>query len=215
MIGVRRDGKRSQKAQETRRRILEAARELFVAQGYGPTSLQDVAARAGVATRTVCFSFGNKHSLLKALVEATITGDEQSSAVMDLPWFREAMATETAAAHLRAHVHGLRLILDRVASIIKVLNAAAAMDPEVAMLWPRDSDPQYTVQWTAAESMMAKPGARPGVSPEYAADLLYSLLSPELYLQFVQERGWSPDRWERWSQDTLRAQLCEDGALPA
>lgn len=55
---------------------------------------------------------------------------------------------------------------------------------------------------------MAKPGARADVSAEEAADLLYGLLSPVLYLQFVRERGWSPDRWERWVLETLRSQLC-------
>ncbi|MFF4779153.1 TetR/AcrR family transcriptional regulator, partial [Microtetraspora fusca] len=53
-----------------------------------------------------------------------------------------------------------------------------------------------------------KPGARAEVSVEEAADLLYGLLSPELYLLFVRERGWTRERWEQWVGDTLRAQLC-------
>jgi hypothetical protein len=46
------------------------------------------------------------------------------------------------------------------------------------------------------------------VLQEEAADLLYGLLSPKLYLQLVRERGWSPDRWERWVLEILRSQLC-------
>ncbi|MEU8403680.1 hypothetical protein AB0C28_51630 [Nonomuraea sp. NPDC048892] len=29
-------------------------------------------------------------------------------------------------------------------------------------------------------------------------------LSPQLYLIFVRERGWSPDTWEEWARTTLR-----------
>jgi hypothetical protein len=38
--------------------------------------------------------------------------------------------------------------------------------------------------------------------------VLFGLLSPELYLLLVRDRGWAPDRWERWVYDTLHAQLC-------
>lgn len=209
---VKRVNKRAEKARQTRRRMLAAARELFVERGYGATALQDIADRAGVAVQTIYFTFGNKRSLLKELVDTTIAGDDEPVATMDRPWFRAAVATDTAEAHLRAHVSGTRTILDRVAEIIKMVEAAAAMDPEITGLWPQGADPRYTVQSAAAEALMTKPGARAEVSAEEAADVLYSLLSPELYLQFVRERGWSPDRWERWVLDTLRSQLCSGGA---
>jgi len=53
--------------------------------------------------------------------------------------------------------------------------------------------------------------ASPGrVSAGRAADLLYGLLSPELYLLYVRDRGWTPGQWERWIYDTLRSQLCDN-----
>ena len=54
-------------------------------------------------------------------------------------------------------------------------------------------------------------GARAGLSAGHAADLLFGLLSPELYLIFVRDRGWTPEAWERWAHETLTAQLCADG----
>jgi hypothetical protein len=61
---------------------------------------------------------------------------------------------------------------------------------------------------TAAAALVRKPDAAPGVSAEHAADVLFGLLSPELYLLFVRERGWEPARWEAWAFETLRSQLC-------
>jgi hypothetical protein len=54
---------------------------------------------------------------------------------------------------------------------------------------------------------MARPDARSDVPAERAADLLYALLSPELFIVFVQDRGWSPDAWEEWVNATLHDQL--------
>jgi AcrR family transcriptional regulator len=205
---VKRVNKRTEKAQQTRRRILAAAGELFVEQGYGATSLQEVADRAGVAVQTIYFVFGNKRTLLKELSDVTIAGDDEPVATMDRPWFRDAMAARTAGAHLRAHVHGTRKILERVAAITNVWTTAVATDPEIATLWHYDEDPRFVVQATAAKALIAKPGARDDVTPEHAADLLFGLLSPELYLVFVRDRGWSPETWEQWAHHTLHAQLC-------
>lgn len=57
--------------------------------------------------------------------------------------------------------------------------------------------------------LRSKPGANPHLSVEHAADLLFGLLSPEFYLLFIRDRGWTRDRWEQWVYDTLRAQLCD------
>ncbi|CAL9339339.1 hypothetical protein SUDANB121_00246 [Nocardiopsis dassonvillei] len=53
-----------------------------------------------------------------------------------------------------------------------------------------------------------KPGLRPGVTAEAAADLLFGLLGPQLYLLFVRDRGWTPDRWQDRVLATLTARLC-------
>jgi hypothetical protein len=69
-------------------------------------------------------------------------------------------------------------------------------------------DPRFTVLSAAAKALVAKPGAREGLSAQHAADVLFGLISPELYLLLVRDRGWTPDQWEQWTCDTLRSQLC-------
>jgi AcrR family transcriptional regulator len=189
--------------------MVEAARELFIERGYGATALQDVADRAGVAVQTIYFTFGNKRTLLKELADVTVAGDDRPVATVDRPWFREALTAGTADEQIRALVHGAREVLDRVAPITEVLRTAATVDPEVAALWRDDTDPRYTVYATAAQALVAKPGARAGMSAEHAADVMFGLLSPELYLVFVRDRGWSPEQWEQWASQTLRAQLSD------
>ncbi|MBG6105900.1 MULTISPECIES: TetR/AcrR family transcriptional regulator [Micromonospora] len=210
MDRVKRPDKRAERSRRTREKVVEAARELFVAQGYGATSLQEVADRAGVAVQTVYFVFGNKRTLFKDVVDTSIAGDTEPVATMDREWFRAACAEPTAAGQLRAHVHGTREILGRVAPIMPLIATAAATDPEIAAQWPDGPDPRYTVQYAAAEALAGKPDIRPGLSIEMAADLLFGLLSPQLYLIFVRDRDWSPDTWEEWARTALTSHICAD-----
>ncbi|MFE3121982.1 TetR/AcrR family transcriptional regulator [Streptomyces hydrogenans] len=207
---VKRPDKRAERSRRTREKIVVAARDLFVTQGYGATSLQQVADRAGVAVQTVYFVFRNKRALFKDVVDVSIAGDAEPVATMDRDWFRAACAEPTAAGQLRAHVRGVRDILGRVAPIMPLIAAAAATDPEIAAQWSAGPDPRYTVQHAAAKALTSKPDARPDVDTDRAADLLYGLLSPELYLVFVRDRGWSPEVWEEWARVALAAHLCVD-----
>src|SRR5215217_558269 len=95
---VKRVNKRAEKARQTRRRMLAAARELFVERGYGATALQDIADRAEVAVQTIYFTFGTKRALLKELADVSIAGDDEPIATMDRPWFQQSLAAETADA---------------------------------------------------------------------------------------------------------------------
>ncbi len=205
-------GKQAQKSKETRRRILAAAGELFIELGYGNTSLQDVAERAGVAVQTIYFTFRNKRNLLKELVDVTVAGDVEALATMDRPWFSEAMNTRTAGEHLRAHVEGVTAILERVALITEVLHSAAAIEPELDELRQQGLEQRYLVQETAARAMLGKPEAVTNVTVDRAADILFGVLSPELYLLFVRDRSWSAPQWEQWACATLSVQLVEGQA---
>lgn len=121
----KRPDKRAERSRRTREKIIAAARDLFIAQGYGATSLQEVADRAGVAVQTVYFVFRNKRALFKDVVDTSIAGDTEPVATMERDWFRAACAEPTAAGQLRAHVQGVRAIQERVAPVIPLIAAAA------------------------------------------------------------------------------------------
>jgi TetR/AcrR family transcriptional regulator, mexJK operon transcriptional repressor len=55
-----------------RQRILKVATELFLAEGYGSTSIEAVAARAGVSKRTLYHRFDDKAALFEAVVHDII-----------------------------------------------------------------------------------------------------------------------------------------------
>lgn len=213
MAEVKGRQKRTEKARQTRRRVVGAAEELFVADGYGVTTLQAVARRAEVAVQTIYFTFGNKRALLKEVVDTAVAGDDEPVATLDRAWFRDAVAAPTAREHLRLHVEGTTAVLVRVARVAETLRVASAIDPDVDALWDTPEDPRYVVQRTTAEALVGKPGIRPSLSATDVADLLYGLLSPELFLVFTRDRQWSTQRWQEWTHATLAHQVCVDHAM--
>jgi AcrR family transcriptional regulator len=61
---------RAETAARTHRQILEAALALYTERDFDQVSLEDVAARAGVAVRTVLRRFGSKEALVDAVARA-------------------------------------------------------------------------------------------------------------------------------------------------
>ena len=59
-----RTGLRERKKQQTREAIVQAAHQLFVERGYQPTTLPEIAAAAGVSTRTIFAYFPSKEDIL-------------------------------------------------------------------------------------------------------------------------------------------------------
>src|SRR5687767_4279485 len=68
---------RSRQAAETRRRIVEAAAGLFLRDGYAATSMNAIAAEAGVAVQTIYASMRTKQEILRAVIQLTVRGEEE------------------------------------------------------------------------------------------------------------------------------------------
>nr|WP_078901759.1 ScbR family autoregulator-binding transcription factor [Actinacidiphila yeochonensis] len=61
-----------ERAEATRRFLVEAAAELFEERGYAGTSISDISARSGRTSGAIYFHFANKERLALAVVEATL-----------------------------------------------------------------------------------------------------------------------------------------------
>jgi hypothetical protein len=77
----------------------------------------------------------------------------------------------------------------------------------MAALW-ETSQQQRLADYRAFAGLLAgKQALRPDLAAEHAADILFSLLSPEVYLSFTAQRGWTPGQWEQWINHTLAATI--------
>ena len=80
----------------TEERILAAATELFLADGYVATTLEAVARRARVGARTVYLRFGTKAALFKRVIDVAIVGDTQPVDVLGRDWAQAAPPASSA-----------------------------------------------------------------------------------------------------------------------
>ena len=95
--------RRNEQARETRLRVIRAARELFVAQGYGRTTLAEVAREAGVAVETVYAAFGNKATLLRRTWDVDFRGDEEDVPLFDRAEMQAILDEPDLATRIRRH----------------------------------------------------------------------------------------------------------------
>lgn len=109
-------GKREASSAETRRRIREAAFELYTEQGIAATTIQAVATRADVARGTVVNHFGTAEQLLEAVLDETIA---------DLRYPDEHILDGIAnpAARIRLYVDALFRFFERSEAIWPAVRA--------------------------------------------------------------------------------------------
>src|SRR5215469_12516029 len=63
---------------ETRRRLLAAAKAEFAERGYAAATVIRIAERADVSVQTLYSNWGNKRNLLRAVMESSVTGDDDA-----------------------------------------------------------------------------------------------------------------------------------------
>ncbi|ABW14988.1 transcriptional regulator, TetR family [Parafrankia sp. EAN1pec] len=198
---------RAEKTRLTRRRIVAAAAELFLDQGYGATTLDQVAARAGVAVQTVYFHFGNKATLLKEALDVAAVGDDEPVALLDRPWLEELTAEPDPVRVIELWTHGGREIMGRVAPLLAVVRGTVGTDPDLAAQWDVNEG-QRRVAFRALAGLLADRAAlRPGLTVEDAADLAFLITSAENYIVATGTLGWSPERWRSTTATLLARAL--------
>jgi AcrR family transcriptional regulator len=183
-------------AERARRRVLDTARSLFLAQGYAATTMAAVAEGAGVSVETVYKAHGNKARLVLAVFHDAIAG--RSGEPAEVRADRVSAGEPDPVLRLRTFGEFVAEVAPRVAPIVLLVKAAAATDPDVAGVWQQMQD-ERLARMTGHAGQLADDGhLRPGVSVEEARDVLWLYNAPEVYDLMVLQRGWDPQRFGGW-----------------
>lgn len=190
---------RQRQALATQQIILEAARALFLEQGYGATTIESISDRAGVAVSTVYSIYKNKRGILAAIREAW----HQESGQREI--YQAALSETNPQRRIELFARATRRQWETSASMISIYNGAAAIDPEAAAelreaLAGRRANLSHSIGETS--TML-----RPGMTAERAAAVYLALTHNEVYLELVEVSGWSPDEYEKWLSEVLKQQL--------
>lgn len=183
--------------------VIDAARDLFVERGYGTTTIEAISAHADVPQATVYRLFSSKRGILKAILDMSIAGDDAPVSLPDREKVRAPLADPDPKNQLTGFVAVASEVNSRAAPIYRVLVGAASSDPDVAELLDDLNRQRRTGQGQVVRSLARAGALRPGLRQRDAADVVYTLMSPEVYRLLVLDRGWSPQRYQRWLTATL------------
>jgi AcrR family transcriptional regulator len=184
---------RRQQAQQNRHRVLQAARALFLAQGYAATTIADIARDAGVSVETVYKTFTTKAGLLKALFDVSVAGDDDPIPMSQRDVIQQVLDAPEAARKIAIYTKHLASTMPRSAPVQLLARDGAASSPDAATVWA-----QIRQETLTAMKMFAADLAKTGqlrVSAAVARDVLWTYHAPELYELLVLERGWSAARY--------------------
>ena len=188
---------RQRQTEETRRRILEAAREVFESCGYALTTLEAIAEIAEVSPKTIAAVFGSK----RALLAAVINPEAFSTPVQQL--IEELRATEDPSRRLSLVAQVSRQAYEPLASSLELLRTAGAVAPELADLAQQVEARRRQNQARLMAFLHEQGVLRSGLSFEEATDVVWALTSYDLYRMLVVEQRWEPERYETWLAQLL------------
>lgn len=200
--------RRAAASRATRRHVIEAATPLFVGQGYEQTSMRQLADAGGVSLQTLYNAFGSKFGLFSAVVDRIIAGDDEPVALAERPELQALHEVDDARELVARFVAAALEVLRRLSAIYPTLRAAAVSDPQVAEAHQRFTFDARRRDTALVGRRLAELGVLPpGVDAERATDVVWTLLSPDVYDLLVNHRGWSTDDLERWATATLTTTL--------
>lgn len=198
---------RKERARLTRRRMLDAAYQLFCERGYAAATMQDIAEKAGVAVQTLYFTFHTKAELLKETLDVAVAGDDDPIPIFERPWMQELQTETDPRRRLEIIAEHGGAILRRIAPLKAAVEAVAAFDADAATVWRENETQRRRGQGHYVELFAASGDLRASLSPERATDVLVVLMSHRVYHDLTAGCGWSHEEWKTWIVETLAAQL--------
>lgn len=206
---------REEQARVTRRRVLDAAETLFRDRGYGGATVDAVASTAGVSVATVYNSVGGKPTLLKAVYDRLMAGDDEPVPVADRPAFRALQEAADGGTCLAAYARLSREMAERVGPVLGVVIGQSGSGHADLRAFAETLENERATGTRMVAKLVAKRfGLRPGLSPERAADILWTLTSPETFHRLVIVRQWRWGQYESWLGEAMADALLGAGAAP-
>jgi len=193
---------RQRQAEATRSLIVEAARALFLADGYTSTTIEAIADQAGVAVSTIYAIFGSKRGILRLIREE---------------WHRQTHIQEFLAEDQTELEPTMRLDSLALATcwqwqmgaeVIAIYRSAAAADREAAA----ELAEALAGRRKGLDAFIGSLAnhLRPGLDIQDASAILRALCQVELYEELVGRSGWTAQAYQNWLAAALKRELLAD-----
>lgn len=192
---------------ETRQRLLDSAAQEFESQGYAASTVNRIAAGAGVTVQTLYLAWGSKRELLRGYLESTLA--DGSRAPGDVSSLFENLGASALINQLaKVFVETAK----RSATGWRLYREAAATDPEIEADWAQ-LQALRRATYRGIIGLVPVGALRAGLTSETATDTAWAIASPETFELLVRHGKYSPERFLEWLSVTLGVALLKSDAI--
>lgn len=191
---------RTASARQTRRRILDAARTSFLAEGFAGTTIRGLAQAAEVSQETIYKTFGGKAGVLKAVYDTSLVGDDEAVPLAQRP---EALAVFNATGPVeaaRAYARLAGTISARIDPLLRVVLGSRDADAALSSFARTIDDERRVGSSIWVGRWHAEGWLREDLDVDRAADILWVLNANEPRW-LLQDRGWTAEEITAWLAD--------------
>jgi len=188
---------RNAQAAQTKKRILESAKNLFESEGFECATIEKIAQAANVAIPTVYSLFQSKRGVLRALMDVVFPKDQFEALV------EKSKEATTPEERLLYSAKIARQIYDAERTQMELFRGASVLSPEFKELEKEREMRRHERQEVTINAMAKENSLAQGMSVNRARDILWVFTGRDIYRMLVIEQGWTPEEYEKWLNQLL------------
>jgi AcrR family transcriptional regulator len=200
--------RRREQARTRRLAVVLAARDLFERDGFRPTTIAAVAARAGVSAESIYKGFGTKAALAKAVFDLVIAGDDEPVPVAERPAMQAMRDEPDVRRKIAMYAEGLAQRQARSARVQILIRDGRHVDDSLAPVWAKLTDEGLTGMTMLGRHLLDTGQLRDGIDLGEVRDVLWNYLAIDNYERLVLIQGWPLERYALWLTQAITRALC-------
>jgi AcrR family transcriptional regulator len=198
---------RREQARARRLAVVLAARDLFERDGFRPTTIAAIAARAGVSAESIYKGFGSKAVLAKAVFDFVIAGDDEPVPVAERAAGQAVRAEPDVRRKIALFAGGLAQRQARAARVQIFIRDGRHVDDALIPIWAALTDEGLTGMTTLGRHLLDTGQLRDGIDLEEVRDVLWNYLAVDTYERLVLSQGWPLERYVDWLARAITSAL--------
>ena len=211
MTKVKRSYDASRRREQARARRLDvvlAARDLFERDGFRPTTIAAIAARAEVSAESIYKGFGSKAALAKAVFDLVIAGDDEPVPVAGRPAMQAVRDEPDVRRKIAMFAGGLAQRQARSAKVQNHIRDGRHVDGSLAPVWAKLNDEGLAGMTMLGRHLLETGQLRDGIRLDEVRDVLWNYLAIDIYERLVLTQGWPLERYSQWLAHAITSALC-------
>jgi AcrR family transcriptional regulator len=188
---------RSQAAEATRARVLQASKTLFAGRGIDRVTIAQISKKAKVSVSTVFALYKSKEGLLRELMKSVLFGQRFQSAIARLKGETDPIRLMALTANVA------RTIYEAETSELGLIRGVSAFSPALSKLEREFENLRFKMQKERVELLFAQSKQRKGLTLGEARRIMWMYTSRDVYRLLVHEGGWTPNRYQQWLSITI------------